>query len=123
MTFEQVPTGPAGEFLARVELAAVGTPFRVKATRTGFDVLADGVGLAQRVQIVDERARTFAVTGPREAAGNGDGRRLVATAAADLGWTERHGTGDGVSLLVVLAGGGALLVMIALVVVLLVRLL
>lgn len=123
VTFEQVPTGPAGAFLARVQVAAAGTPFRVRATRTGFDVLLDGQRLAHRVQIVDEQDRTFAVTEPRDPAGDGAGRRLVATAAADLGWTERHGTGERVSLTVLLAGGGALLVMIALVVVLLVRLL
>ncbi|HEX6446972.1 MAG TPA: hypothetical protein VF053_17895 [Streptosporangiales bacterium] len=121
MTFEQVPTGPAGELLARVQSVAAGTPYRVRATRTGFDVLGDDGGLACRVQIVDEQARAFAVTD--EAPGGDEARWLVATAAGQLGWTERRGTGERLGLLVALAGGGAVLVMVALVVVLLMRLL
>lgn len=121
VTFEQVPTGPAGEFLARVQAVATGTPFRVRPTRTGFDVLRGGDALACRVQIADEDARSFAVTdGRRE---DTDVLRLVATAAEQLGWTERRGTGERLGLVVAVAGGAALLVMLVLVVVLLTRLL
>lgn len=121
MTFEQVPTGPAGELLARAQAAAAGTPYRVRATRTGFDVLRGEDVLACRVQIVDEQARSYAVID--ESGDDGGARRLVATASAQLGWAERRGTGERFGLVVALAGGGALLVMVALVVVLLVRLL
>lgn len=121
MTFEQVPTGPAGEFLARVQAMAADTPYRVRPTRTGFDVLRDGDVLACRVQVADEAARSFAVTDHSD--GDGDVRRLVATAAHQLGWSERRGTGERFGLVVALAGGGALLVMVVLVVVLLTRLL
>jgi hypothetical protein len=121
VTFEQVPTGPAGELLARVQVVAAGTPYRVRATRTGFDVLGDDGALACRVQIVDEQSRAFAVTD--DAPGCEQARLIVATAARQLGWAERRGTGERLGLLVALAGGGALLVMLALVVVLLMRLL
>ncbi|MBO0827668.1 MAG: hypothetical protein J2P24_07790 [Streptosporangiales bacterium] len=121
VTFEQVPTGHAGEFLARVQTNAAGTPYRVRPTRTGFEVLRDEDVVACRVQVADEAARSYAVTyRPPEDVAAG---RLVATAAQQLGWRERHGTGVRFGLVVALAGGGALLVMAALVVVLLVRLL
>jgi hypothetical protein len=121
VTFEQVPSGPAGELLARVQTVAAGTPYRVRATRTGFDVLGDAGALVCRVQIVDEQARSFAVTDG--GAGRDGARPILATAAGQLGWTERRGTGERLSLVVALAGGGVLLLMVALVVVMLVRLL
>lgn len=121
MTFEQVPTGPAGEFLARVQVAAATTPYRVRPTRTGFDVLRDGEVLACRVQVTDEDSRSFAIT--RGQHRDADASLLVAKAAAELGWVERRGSWERLGLVVALAGGSALLVMIALVVVLLVRLL
>lgn len=121
MTFEQVPTGPAGELLARVQAVASGTPYRVRATRTGFDVLGDTGSLAFRVQILDEQARSFAVSD--DGAGCDGARPILTTAAGQLGWTERRGTGERLSLVVALAGGGVLLLMVALVVVMLIRLL